>query len=200
MNEVLLKSIVPRIGSILKVYREKTRKNQKEIASKAGISISMLSQIERGVVSASIDTLFGVCNALGMDITELFRRVSPEIPVRVQRAGERLFIERPGIRFEQLATNSHAGLFAEMLLLEVGSGGRIGLSKNGHEGVEMGFVLEGNAVLSVEGTDYILGKGDSISFNASLPHSLVNIGKKKFRALWTALPPHKDYLEVVPPG
>ena len=83
MNEVLLKSVVPSIGNILKVFREKTRKKQGEVATKAGISISMLSQIERGVVSPSIDTLFCVCKAVGMDIADLFRRISPDAPVRL---------------------------------------------------------------------------------------------------------------------
>jgi uncharacterized cupin superfamily protein len=55
--------------------------------------------------------------------------------------------------------------------------------------------LEGSAVLTVDGIDYKIGKGDSVSFNSNLPHSLVNEGRKIFRAVWTALPPHKDYLE-----
>ena len=57
MDTVALKQIVPKIGKILKVFREKTGQNQGDIASKAGISISMLSQIERGMVSPSIETL-----------------------------------------------------------------------------------------------------------------------------------------------
>jgi transcriptional regulator with XRE-family HTH domain len=52
MNKVLLNQI----GRMLKLYREKTGRNQGEIATQAGISISMLSQIERGMVSPSIDT------------------------------------------------------------------------------------------------------------------------------------------------
>jgi len=186
--------MIPVIGSILKRYREKIGKNQGDIASQAGISISMLSQIERGVVSASIDTLCGVCMALGLEISELFRRIAPETPVRMKRPGERLSSRHDGVLFEQLAVSVQSNLPAELILLEVLPGKRIGLSRSGHEGVEMGYVLEGCAILTVEKTDYSLGKGDSVSFNANLPHSLVNNGKKHFKALWAALPPHKDYL------
>jgi transcriptional regulator with XRE-family HTH domain len=195
MNKVLLQSMVPVIGNILKRYREKIGKHQGDIASQAGISISMLSQIERGVVSASIDTLYGVCTALGLEPSELFRRVAPETPVLIRRPGERLSSRHDGVLFEQLAVSVQSNLPAELLLLEVMPGKRIGLSPNGHEGVEMGFVREGSALLSVAGTDYSLGRGDSVSFNANLPHSLVNNGKKIFKALWAALPPHKDYLQ-----
>ena len=177
------------------MFREKTRKNQGQVATKAGISISMLSQIERGVVSPSIDTLFCVCQAVGMDIAELFRRISPDTPVRLMRAGQRLSTKHNGVLFEQLAVSVSAGYPAEMFELEVKPGKRIGLSGSGHEGIEMGYALEGSAVLTVDGIDYKIGKGDSVSFNSNLSHSLVNEGRKIFRAVWTALPPHKDYLE-----
>jgi transcriptional regulator with XRE-family HTH domain len=194
MNKVLLKSMVPVIGNILKRYREKMRKNQGEIASKAGISISMLSQIERGVVSPSIDTLCCVCTALGLEISELFRRIAPETPIRIKRTGERLSIRHHGVLFEQLAASVQSNFPAELLLIEVVPGKQIGLSGSGHEGIEMGYVLEGSALLTVEGKDFLLGKGDSVSFNATLPHGLVNNGKKSFKALWAALPPHNDFL------
>jgi transcriptional regulator with XRE-family HTH domain len=195
MNKVILKSMVPVIGDILKRYREKLQKHQGDIASQAGISISMLSQIERGVVSPSIDTLCGVCAALGLDLSELFRRIAPETAVVIKRPGERLSSRHEGVLFEQLALSVQPNLPAELLLLEVMPGKRIGLSGNGHEGVEMGYVLEGSALLTIEEKDFLLEKGDSVSFNANLPHGLVNNGKKGFKALWAALPPHKDYLQ-----
>jgi transcriptional regulator with XRE-family HTH domain len=195
MNEAALKSVVPVIGNFLRIFREKTRKSQGEVARKAGISISMLSQIERGMVSPSIDTLFNVCNGVGMDIGELFRRLSADAPVRLQRAGQRLGTQHGGILFEQLAASTSANHPAELFLLEVRPGKRVGMSIGGHEGVEMGYVLEGDALLGVVGLEYQLKAGDSVSFNANLPHSLVNPGKRTFRAVWAAVPPHKDYLE-----
>jgi transcriptional regulator with XRE-family HTH domain len=196
MNEAALNSIVPVIGTILKIFREKTRKNQSEIAQKAGISISMLSQIERGLVSPSIDTLFQVCEALGMEISDLFRRIASEPLVRVQRRGERLSTRRHGILFEQLATSAQVHHPGEMFLLELKPHGQAGLSGIGHEGIEMGYILEGSAVLTVAGIAYRLHEGDSISFNANVPHSLINAEKKTMRAIWAAIPPHKDYLET----
>jgi transcriptional regulator with XRE-family HTH domain len=195
MNKVLLKSMVPVIGTILKRYREKLKKNQGEIAGDAGISISMLSQIERGVVSPSIDTLCSVCTALGLEISELFRRIAPEAPARVKRPGERLSTRHEGALFEQLAVSVQSNLPAELLLLEVMPGKYIGMSGSGHEGVEMGYVLEGSALITIDGKDFSINKGDSLSFQATLPHSLVNNGRKIFKALWAALPPHKDYLQ-----
>jgi|WetSurMetagenome_2_1015567.scaffolds.fasta_scaffold00168_4 transcriptional regulator with XRE-family HTH domain len=195
MNTVSLKSSVPEIGRILRLFREKLKKNQGHVAKTAGISTSMLSQIERGAVAPSIDTLMAVCAALEMDAADLFRRISPGTPVRVNHAGKRLFTQTRGVRFEQLASITDAGHPAEMLLLELAPGKEAGMSGNGHEGVEMGYVLSGNAVLVVNGEEFTVAEGDSVSYDSHLPHKLVNKGKTAFRAVWNALPPHKDYLE-----
>jgi len=195
MNKVLLKSVLPEIGTILRVFRQKIHKNQGEVARRAGISTSMLSQIERGAVSPSIDTLVAVCVALEMDVADLFRRISPDAPVRVHHRGKRLSTQTRGVRFEQLATSGDAGHPAEMLLLEIAPGKEAGISGNGHEGVEMGYVLEGNAALMVQGQEFEIGPGDSVSYNSHLPHKLMNKSTRIFRAVWNALPPHKDYLE-----
>jgi transcriptional regulator with XRE-family HTH domain len=195
MNEVLLKSVLPEIGTILRRFREKINKKQGEVAHKAGISTSMLSQIERGAVAPSIDTLVAVCMALELDVADLFRRISPESPLRIHHRGKRLFTAARGVRFEQLSRSADASLPAEMLLLEIAPGKQAGVSDHGHEGVEMGYVLSGNATLVVNGTEYELSEGDSVSYNSHLPHKLLNRGTTVFKAVWNALPPHKDYLE-----
>jgi len=194
MDTVALKQIIPRIGRILKVFREKTGQNQGDIASKAGISVSMLSQIERGLVSPSIDTLVAVCSAVGMEVSELFKRASSEKPVRIHHPGERLRNVLGGVCYEQLMTSLQGAYQVEMFLLEVKPGFTTALSTEGHEGVEIGFALQGDAVLTVDYVDYVITEGDSIYFNSNLPHQLKNQGDKVFRAIWSISPPHVDYL------
>ena len=196
MDEVLLKDIVPRLGRLIKLYREKTGQNQSDIAVKAGISISMLSQIERGVVSPSIDTLVMVCEALGMNPSELFTRLSLKSPVRIHHPDERLKMRSGGIRYEQLITTSDSAYPAELCLIEVKPGNKTVLSKHGHEGVEMGFVLSGTGVLIIDGSEYVVKGGDSISFNSNHPHQLRNTGNTVLKAVWSIAPPHVDYLNV----
>jgi transcriptional regulator with XRE-family HTH domain len=196
MNEAQLKLMLPELGRILRLFREKSGQNLSEIAQNAGISISMLSQIERGKVSPSIDTLFMVCGALDIEITELFRRLSPSSPVRLHRGGERLKIENNGIRYEQLMTTQLATFPAELFLIEVESGCVTGMSGGGHEGVEMGYVLQGSAQLTVGTDEYRLDEFDSVCFAASLPHRLENSGKRPFKAVWSISPPHIDYLKT----
>jgi len=194
MNASGLQSVLPELGRVLRVYREKSNRHLGEIAEKAGISISMLSQIERGKVSPSIDTLVTVCRAQDIDIGELFRRLSPDSPVRLHRSGERLQIEENGVRYEQLMTTQVSAFPIELFLIEVGAGCSTEMSGGGHEGVEMGYVLQGSAMLTVGGTEYRIDEFDSVYFAANLPHRIVNIGRRPFKAVWSISPPHVDYL------
>ena len=196
MNEATLKSILPELGKILRLFREKSGRNQGEVAEGAQISISMLSQIERGVVSPSIDTLVMVCKALTIDLAELFRRVTPTSPVRIHKRGERLRMEREGIGYEQLMTSQLSAFPSELFLLEVEPGRATAMSGGGHEGAEIGYVLSGGALLTIGTSEYAIAESDSVYFDARLPHRLTNTGTTVFRAVWSISPPHVDYLKT----
>jgi transcriptional regulator with XRE-family HTH domain len=196
MDKAPLKYIVPRIGQLLKIFREKTGRNQSDIAQKACISISMLSQIERGIVSPSIDTLVMVCQALDLDPADLFKMISTDRPVRIHHFGERLTMVNNGIKYEQLMTSSQGHSQIELFLLEVEPGCKTMLSNGGHQGTEIGYVLEGSAVLCVDNESYSIKKADSIFFNSNLPHQLRNQGNEIFKAVWSISPPHVDYLSI----
>jgi len=191
-----MESQVPGIGRILRVYREKRKRNLSVVAGAANISVSMLSQIELGRVSPSIDTLMRVCGALEIEPVELFRHISPSKPVRIFREGERLRTGGSGVTYEQLVASPDMAYPAELFMLEVEPGHHAGLGGTGHEGVEMGYVLKGKARLTVGDTRYDISAGDSISFSAHLPHRLENSQNAVFRAIWSVVPPHKDYLEM----
>ncbi|MDG5816768.1 XRE family transcriptional regulator [Chitinispirillales bacterium ANBcel5] len=193
MNEEILKQFRPRMGRMLKLFREKNNRSQGDVAAQAGISTSMLSQIERGIVSPSIDTLVLVCHSLGLDPSELFRGLNSKEPVNIHRPKERLSIEQHGIRYEQLITSSNGAFQSELFLLEAAPGASSTLSENGHEGVEMGYVLEGSAFLEIGEEQHQIKQGDSISFLSYLPHILHNKAKQWFRAVWSISPPHVDY-------
>ncbi|MBD3240747.1 MAG: cupin domain-containing protein [Chitinivibrionales bacterium] len=197
MNEATLHARSAAIGKTLRIVRERTGRNQAEVAGSAGISPSMLSQIERGAVSPSLDTLFAVCAALDFDIADLFRRLSPSKPVRVVHEQNRLRSSSGGgVRLEQLVASVHQAYPAEMFLLEIAAGRQHGISGRGHEGVELGTVLAGRAALTVDGETYELREGDSVSFDCKFSHRITNAGPGVFRAVWTVLPPHRDYLDI----
>jgi transcriptional regulator with XRE-family HTH domain len=197
MVEAKLQSILPELGRILRLLRENSGRTLDTVATAAGISISMLSQIERGVVSPSIDTLCMVCRALDCDIATLFTRLAPASPVRIHKVHERLTMKQEGVCYEQLMTSAHAAAVPiEMFLLKVEPGCCTVMSSGGHDGVEMGYVMKGSAQLFVGNEEYAISEGDSICFDAHLPHRLYNTGKRNFLAVWSISPPHVDYCKA----
>jgi uncharacterized cupin superfamily protein len=66
-------------------------------------------------------------------------------------------------------------------------GGSVGDYK--HEGEEFGLVLEGTVELSINGSSYNLGPGDSFYFHSTQNHRFTNTGEKDCRILWVNHPP-----------
>ena len=194
MNTVLINSKIVEIGKILRIVREKRSKLQLEIAQQADISVSMLSQIERGLVSPSIDTLFAVSASLDLDVAELFRRISTVPTVRIYNAKDRLSTKKSGARYEQLMASIYTNYPFELFLLEVEPGRTAGALSSGHEGIEMGYVLQGIATLIVGAESYTVSAGDSVCFSCQSSHSLSNTGEELFKAVWSVAPPHTDFL------
>ena len=82
------------IASRLRAEREHASLSLTELARRAGIAKSTLSQLESGTGNPSVETLWALAVALGVPFSQLVE--PPSAPVRVVRAGE-----RPGVPAEQ---------------------------------------------------------------------------------------------------
>jgi len=63
------------IGSAIRDLRKKRTLTLKQLAKRTGLSVSLLSQIERAESSASVTSLYKIAHALKIRLTELFARV-----------------------------------------------------------------------------------------------------------------------------
>ena len=61
------------LGKGIRFFRQQRRFSQAALAEKADISITFLSNIERGVKYPTSDTLSAIANSLGVEVYELFR-------------------------------------------------------------------------------------------------------------------------------
>ena len=61
------------LGKGIRFYRQQRQLSQATLAEKAGISITFLSNIERGIKFPTSDTLSALANGLGVEVFELFR-------------------------------------------------------------------------------------------------------------------------------
>lgn len=187
MSRLPVENPASQIGSIIRSYREKIRLTQSSIAKKAGISSSMLSQIESSVVSPSVTTLFSICDALELNMTQLMKSITTNCPVQVYHSHERPKEESDGSSFETLISQTNTPHSGYMFLMEIKPMQKIGLSGQEKELVAMGYVINGSVLLSVEDQDeFLLKKGDSILFKSLCPHIFKNTSKTTtFKAVWS---------------
>jgi transcriptional regulator with XRE-family HTH domain len=182
-------------GERLRKVRERRRVTLKEVADRVGVSESLVSQIERGRVSPSIDTLLAVADVLEVDLDYLFRDYKRTKRLSLVRKEQRSSMVFQGVSYHQLSTmtdpsEEHA---IEAFILEIAPAGKTGNQEFGHPGKEMGIILEGEGELSYGTESYSLKEGDCVTFPSDIPHLLRNIGGETLRAIWVITPPRKFF-------
>lgn len=179
-------------GNKLRTVREKKNLTLKKVAAEAGVSESLISQIERNKVSPSIDTLLTIVDVLEVDLEYIFKDYRKKRAVNIVRSDERNSRTIGSIIYHQLSSivslegKTHD---IEAYLIEIPVNGESGSSEFGHAGKELGFIMDGEGILEYGGYNYKLQKGDSVSFASDIPHKLKNDGEKKLVAVWVTTPP-----------
>jgi transcriptional regulator with XRE-family HTH domain len=187
------KNMKYKFGEKLRAVRERRGYTLKDVAKRASVSESLVSQIERNKVSPSVDTLLLIADVLDIDYEYLFDDYRQKRLVSIVKASERDSIRRNKVTIHQLSfTNELSEDPAiEAFLLEIEEAGETGDGEYGHAGREFGIILEGQAELMYGDETYELDKGDSISFPSNIPHLIKNTGNHVLTAIWVVTPPRK---------
>lgn len=182
-----------KFGDKLRSVREKKGLTLKDVAERAGVSESLVSQIERNKVSPSTDVLLTVADILEIDYEYLFNDYRQKRRVSILKASARESISRNKVTIQQLSINDELSKdpAIESFLLEIEPDGKTGDQEYGHAGREFGIILSGQAQLVYGQERYDLGEGDTISFPSDIPHQFRNNGKEVLQAIWVVTPPRK---------
>jgi transcriptional regulator with XRE-family HTH domain len=180
------------------------------LATKLGVSPSLISQIELGRVLPSVDTLVALGQVLESSLDDLVTGEAASSPARrpgrnevgmhfspaddevqatvVQRVGRRDIVELgPGVHWERLTPFSLVGMEFVHTVYEPGAAtSPEGLYRR-HSGREWGYILRGVFNVSVGFDEFVLNPGDSISFSSNVHHRLHNEGVEPVHAIWSVL-------------
>jgi len=180
-------------GEKLRMVREHKGLTLKIVADKAGVSESLVSQIERNRVSPAIDTLLALADALDINLEFLFEEYRRERPVQIIRADERRTLAEDDVMYEELAKpdESEKENSFEAYVIKIPAGSHTHRGSYGHIGRELGIITKGTALLKYEKKEYALAAGDSVSFPAGTPHTLENNSKDAVEAIWIVTPPQR---------
>lgn len=179
-----------KLGALLRAIRNARHLTIKEVAGKAGISSSLLSQIERNRISPSLDTLLQVLEVYGVPPDRFFKDYQTSTKVEIIRKDDRKIYQRKGFKYEKLCGDSQekGNHSFNAFFLELSPGQKRGDADDGHLGRELGIVVKGSAQLVYGEDTYTLSQGDSVSFFSQIPHVISNISDERFQAYWVVTP------------
>lgn len=179
------------IGNKIRALRIRKNLRLKELAKRSGFTESFISKVEREGCAPSLASLKKILAVLGTDLGHFFDdRETKFIPDIVVRKGERkeFLAEKSGIKLELLVSDVRDKKM-EPLLVDTKVGGHSGSGEYSHAGEEFDFVLKGKVELLLGENKYILTKGDSVYFDASISHHWRNTGDIESTILRVVSPP-----------
>lgn len=144
----------------------------KDLSQRSGLSISFLSQVERGNSSLAITSLQKIAEVLNVPITYFFEDQTNQQYFVPEKNRKQFQIEGSSAIYVRLG-GEFAGRALEPFHVTLPPRQKHDIVFN-HPGEELYYVLEGKVIISVDGVEYELSKGDSIHFPSTLDHSWYN--------------------------
>lgn len=194
------------VGSTLRAVRKSKGLSLKNLAATAGVSVGMISQIERGTANPSIRILERLRVALDVPLNALLERPThnsglhlvsgvagdsrgetaqlPATPGFVRRAADRPKFNAAGstpILKELLSPADAEGM--RLMILNVPPFAKI-TEVLMAPGIKAGLVLNGKAEITVGKETALVVEGDSFQFDSALPHTIRNTTGQMTRLLW----------------
>ena len=167
------------VGTRVRALREAMDLSLRDLAGRSGVSAPMLSQVERGETSPTLALAERIAAGLELTLSQLLR-LDERAHVVVTRAGEGRVRTRRGHRTEEL-TPPLPGQRADVSMHALAPGASTGRPDDPplHEpgARETAIVLSGAVTLSIDSERHDLGAGDSVTFDADLPHRFSNEGE-----------------------
>jgi DNA-binding XRE family transcriptional regulator len=175
VREAREKNLEVAIGRQVRELRKRQRMTGSDLAALTGLSAGMLSKIENGVISPSLNTLQVLADALRVPLVQLFSGYEEPRGAMHVKAGQGVEIERAGTRaghqyqlLGHIGSNNSGVVVEPYLILLTTPSDRFPTFQ--HEGIEMLYVLEG--VIDYRHGDqiYRLEPGDTLLFDSDSPH------------------------------
>jgi transcriptional regulator with XRE-family HTH domain len=167
-----------RIGHKLKELRQKRRYTLQDLATKTGLTKSLISEVEQGEVSPPIATLIKLAKALKIGMASFFEEAEKSEEISLTRAGERIVVKRRPHHqegevdyiYESLEMNKPEK-HMEPFLVEFKPMDTSDMVFMSHRGEEFLYLLEGTLEFRTDDRVEVLNPGDTIYFESEINHS-----------------------------
>jgi transcriptional regulator with XRE-family HTH domain len=175
------------LGKKIEDLRRKRGLTTRELAAGVQVTSSLISQIEHGKTSPSLDTLRRIAKTLGVPLIYLLLEDDLEPQVVHKRDRHVIHLEDSQLKASFLSPLPPQDL--ELVLLELPPGKVAWTKSRSHEGQECRFVIKGTIRAYYGEKTYLLEEGDSILWDGTVPHRIENVGDSDAQLLIALTPP-----------
>ena len=176
------------IGERLRSLREQHGFSVRRLAREAGVSASLISEAERGLVEPSVGVLKRLASALDVMLTYFFSRPGMSGETVVRHDQRRSLRELHGISFELMGPDGVDTLEPIHATLQPGAGLNDHTMLQHGSGEEWGMVLRGRLKVWVGSEVYVLEPGDAVYLSSSVPHRVANPTDEISEYVWVNSP------------
>jgi XRE family transcriptional regulator, regulator of sulfur utilization len=176
----MLDAAVP-VGPRVKALREAGGMSLRDLAERSGVSAPMLSQVERGETSPTLQVAARIAAGLQLRLSQLLR-LDEAGAVSIVRRDERRAGGAGGHRYEVLTPplpGQRAEVSVHTLAPRAVTGGPGDPPMHEPGARETAVVERGTVDLVIDGASHALGAGDCVTFDADLPHHFENRGEEE---------------------
>lgn len=176
----------------MKELRKAKKMSLTELAEKSGVQIATLSRMENQRMTGTLESHIQIAKALDVDLTILYKDVAAqgqEAKVEIQEdAGPADVFNYSEKSSYEILTNKVLNKKMMPILLKIEPNGQTNNEQNSAGSEEFIFVLEGQVTLKINEKDYHLRQGNTLYFDASLPHVFINEGKDVTKLICVTTP------------
>lgn len=163
-----------RIGEVIKRLRAQANLTLSDLSAGAGMSSAMLSRIENGMATASLDSLERLCHALGIGMADLFKKTdAKEGTAQLIKRAEQMEVVRVGTKYgytyKLLSYDKGPRKLFEPFFIEMDKKSQ-SYPRFAHPGTEFIYVLQGRVEYRFGEHTYLLEPGDAFTFSGDIVH------------------------------
>lgn len=161
-----------KINKKIREVRKRKGITLKELSGLTELSVSFLSQVERGISSMTITSLKRIANALEIPMKELVTVDDDESFVRKKDNAVLLNMEKSYISYSRLS-GKFEGRQLEAVLLTMKPNFRDEELMT-HEGEEFYYIISGTGTFLIDGKEYVVNAGETIHYPSNKLHKTIN--------------------------
>ncbi|MEK4608639.1 XRE family transcriptional regulator [Bacillus sp. FSL K6-0067] len=179
-----------RLGQTVLSYRKKNNMTIREFADYAGISTSLISQIERGHANPSLSVLELIAKALNVPLFTLFiNEIDTDSLISKKKDRKKVYRENSDHIVYDVLTPDFMKARIEMLMMDLNKQANTTENHYSHEDKEeIAVVMKGEVYVELEGKEYFLEEGDVVRIPPNVKDRFLNKSDESNHILFVLTP------------